>query len=124
MGDAALALQLTSEQPQRRGHVGRQVLEGREQGTADPIDKVLDQGAPIAQRDRWPWSGTHRTMSPLHHTDPCAEVVADPRVPLDDRIVLRHTGDVPTQKTISLPDGACRALTLTAHSIADNLVQS
>jgi hypothetical protein len=42
---------------------------------------------------------------------------------LDDRIVLRHTGDEPARKAISLPDGACRALTLTANSIADNLVQ-
>jgi uncharacterized lipoprotein YbaY len=51
-------------------------------------------------------------------------VTADLRVPLDDRIVLRHTEDVPTQKAISLPDGADRAMTLTANSIADIPVQS
>jgi hypothetical protein len=60
-------------------------------------------------------------VRPDGHSD---AATADPRVPLDDRIVLRHTGDEPTRKTISLPDGACRALTLTANSIADNLVQS
>jgi uncharacterized lipoprotein YbaY len=38
---------------------------------------------------------------------------------LEDRIVLRHTGDVPTRKTISLPDGAYRAMTLIANSIAN-----
>ena len=60
-------------------------------------------------------------VRPDGHSD---AATADPRAPLDDRLVLRHTRDVPTQKTISLPDGAGRAMTLTANSIADIPVQS
>ena len=49
---------------------------------------------------------------------------AHPRGPLDERVVLRHTGDAPTQQTIALTDDTGRAMTLAANSIADIPVQS